>query len=182
MAGFRTITHQVIKDTFDFDEATGAIKWKPRPCDQFSSVRAANSWNSRYAGKRCACLDSHGYIQIKLRPFILRGHQVAWNWMTGEWPIVDVDHINGDRFDNRWTNLRLATRSENNRNRHVARKTKLPIGVTRHRCGKYRAYLTIGGRQISFGYFDELAMAVASYNEKAPCYLGEFFKESVING
>jgi hypothetical protein len=44
---------------------------------------------------------------------LYREHRLAWLYMTGEWPTHEIDHINGDRVDNRFCNLREATASEN---------------------------------------------------------------------
>jgi hypothetical protein len=55
----------------------------------------------------------NGYISIEIDNIPYRSARLAWFYMTGEWPLVWVDHINEIKNDDRWENLRLATISEN---------------------------------------------------------------------
>lgn len=50
-----------------------------------------------------------------------KAHRIIWLWVTGEWPNGQIDHINRDALDNRWSNLRIATPNANARNRSVNR-------------------------------------------------------------
>ncbi len=68
------------------------------------------------AGEVAGGINDEGYVIIFIRKVKLRGHRLGWAWMTGEWPENDIDHINGDRTDNRFCNLREATRSQNLQN------------------------------------------------------------------
>lgn len=61
-------------------------------------------------------LGKHGYNQVKLKEITYLSHQVAFCLYYGRWPVLDIDHINGIRNDNRKENLREVTRSENQRN------------------------------------------------------------------
>jgi len=63
------------------------------------------------AGKRAGSKGGEGYIIIKINRRNYRAHQLAWVWMFGEWPRMDIGHINRDRSDNRIANLRLAITS-----------------------------------------------------------------------
>lgn len=88
----------------------------------------------------------------------------------------DVDHINGNRLDNRKENLRYATRSQNLRNRGAAKHSKSGIkGVYFHRAtGKWRAEMKIDGKSKHLGLFETKELAHAAYQGKAVIIQGEF--------
>jgi hypothetical protein len=101
--------------------------------------------------------------------------------MTGEWPPenLDIDHINGNRSDNRWCNLRLATRSQNNWNRPP--QANNPFGVSgvylrTYRSGntKWHARVTVDRKPILLGTFDTMDEAVAARRAAEIKYFGEF--------
>jgi hypothetical protein len=71
------------------------------------------------AGSETGQLRPDGYIQIKMDGRYFLAHRVAWVWMTGEWPKNDIDHQNRNRSDNRFLNLREATRKQNRANASI---------------------------------------------------------------
>jgi len=73
----------------------------------------------RPKGSEAGCPNSTGYIQISIYGTLHCAHVLAWVYMTGKWPEDQVDHINGDRSDNRWCNLRAASRVLNNQNAEI---------------------------------------------------------------
>ena len=93
-------------------------------------------------------------------------HRLAWLYVHGVWPPHEVDHINGDRSDNRIANLRLATRQQNSENRHGAQsnsKTGL-VGVSWHkRAGKWQAHIRVKGRTRYLGLFESTQDACMAY-------------------
>ncbi|BCD83620.1 hypothetical protein PSm6_00270 [Pseudomonas solani] len=68
------------------------------------------------------CSARGGYLSIYICGARFRAHRLAWFYMTGEWPKQEIDHINGDRKDNRFSNLRTCTHQQNNHNQPI-RKT-----------------------------------------------------------
>lgn len=101
-----------------YNPDTGELTWLPR-----KNVRKC--WNRRYAGHPAlACVHSDGYRKGRLHRKLLRAHRVAWAIHHGRWPALDLDHINGDRSDNRISNLRQVTRSENQRNMRLPSDNK----------------------------------------------------------
>lgn len=89
---------------------------------------------------------------------------------------LHVDHVNGNRLDNRRANLRWATRSENNRN--VKRSTRNSSGYKgaqwRGDAGLWRAYIKANDRQVSLGYYATAIAAARAYDAAAIRYFGPF--------
>jgi hypothetical protein len=120
---------------------------------------------------------STGYISIKLPngPSVL-AHRLAWLWMTGEWPKEEIDHKNRDRLDNRWENLREATRSQQAQNgskRSTNNSGVVGVSFDKSR-GKWVARLTLNGvfiYQKRFGTFEEACVARKSAEER---FFGEY--------
>ncbi|HEJ7990233.1 TPA: HNH endonuclease [Serratia liquefaciens] len=104
-----SLTHEYLRDNLNYNKDTGLFTWmKPR-----KRVMVGN-----YAG----CQNIAGYITICIDKKIYRAHRLAWFFVNGEWPAGEIDHINGIKTDNRISNLREATRAENQRNQ-LAPKT-----------------------------------------------------------
>jgi hypothetical protein len=88
---------------------------------------------------------------------------------------IDVDHVNGNVLDNRRCNLRLATRSENSRNRHTVRGASKYLGVFfKKQTGRWMAQIVDHGTAIHLGYFDSEVEAALAYDEAASRIHGEF--------
>ena len=88
---------------------------------------------------------------------------------------MEVDHINGDRLDNRRSNLRVCTRAENQANRKAQAGSSRYKGVSlwkRHK--RYAAGLSVDGKWQHLGWFDDEVAAARAYDEAAVRYRGEF--------
>jgi hypothetical protein len=123
--------------------------------------------------------NKHGYITIsilvkgKQRPF--RAHRLAWFYMTNEWPKVDVEHRDTIRINNWWSNLRLATRSQNLQNMSPRGGSSAFKGVyfDKER-NKYQAYVGTGKKRICLGRFENEIDAARAYDATALKVYGEF--------
>lgn len=109
------------------------------------------------SGRTVGTTFSNGYVYVTVRGVHKLAHRLAYEQMTGHLPENDIDHINGDRTDNRWSNLRPATRQENMFNKGSTRD--LPKNVYRHRSGKYRVKMKVDKITIHGGYYDSLEEA-----------------------
>jgi hypothetical protein len=102
-------------------------------------------------------------------------HRLAWLWVYGEWPTEDLDHINRNREDNRISNLRLASRSENMANTCGRKDNALACrGVHKLASGKYRAAISKNGKKYDLGIFPELREASAAYKTAQRQLYGDF--------
>jgi hypothetical protein len=146
-----------IQARLDYDQATGVFVW--RYCEEMPE-----NWNARWAGIVAGTDDRYGYRVIKIDGKRHFAHRVAWMIVTGEWPVDQIDHINGDTSDNRIANLRVVSRTENGRNAAIpSHNTSGHIGVYWHkRCGKWLAQIKVDGRDIHLGRFVAKADAIAA--------------------
>lgn len=120
--------------------------------------------------------DRHGYIRIHLKNKKYFAHRLAFLIMIGRWPAHQVDHVNGVRHDNRWSNLREATRTQNTANSRLMATNALGVkGVDwRPREKKFRAQIKVAGKKLHLGYFASIEEASDAYVLAANCYFGEF--------
>lgn len=111
------------------------------------------------AGEMVGCV-SDGYVVVGYGGRLHRAHHVVWLMFRGAIPPgMEIDHINGDRADNRIENLRLVTKAENSRNRkRPANNTSGEIGIQRRQSGSYQ--VRVGDRHI--GTFQTMAEAAAA--------------------
>lgn len=94
----RPLTSEVLREKLLYDPITGT----------FTHLR---NHAKVKAGQQAGSLDDRGYRQIVISGKFYYAHRLAWFYMTGEWPVSEVDHKNLEKDDNVWTNLRAATRS-----------------------------------------------------------------------
>jgi HNH endonuclease len=147
-----------LRECFDYDPETGALTWKSRPREHFATKEAWAVWNARSAGRPAGWSDKEGYRIVGLVSHF-KAHRLIWKWMTGEEPPDDPDHSNRDRGDNRWDNLRPATRAQQMSNRGLFKNnTSGHSGIHRMRDGRYSARL----RNRHLGYFPTAEEASAA--------------------
>jgi hypothetical protein len=145
MAVIALPSQEVLRQLLDYDPDTGALTWRRRGREWFTSGggrtadQSASGWNKRFAGKAAlATLGSDGYLRGPILGKMAASHRVIWKMVHGEDPTL-IDHINGSRIDNRLANLRSVSRTENNRNK-ATRKTNTSgvQGVSWHKAsGKW---------------------------------------------
>lgn len=151
-----------LRSLLAYDPATGHLTWRE---DRFTG---GGRRRHIVAGQMAGFVDKkHGYrlININDRPYL--AHRLAWLHMTGAWPTADIDHINGDRDDNRWHNLRDVRRQVNLQNIRAAKGHKKHgtlLGTAWHaKTQRWRALIKVDGKQKSLGYFRTEAEAHAAY-------------------
>lgn len=159
------LTQARLRDFLAYDPMTGVFTWR---------VRRAN----KKAGDVAGCQNRIGYWVIRVDDKLYTAHRLAWLYMTGGWPGREVDHIDRDRSNNRWKNLRAASRQQNAANRpRQANNSSGFKGVCFQRgANKYRARIQAYGKKQSLGLFDTAEDAHAAYQLAAKRLLGEFAK------
>jgi hypothetical protein len=138
--------------------------------------RIAATGTRSVVGKVYSTANSHGYICISIHDRKLPAHRLAWLYVHGEWPTLQVDHINGNRADNRIENLRLASAEQNQRNRRFGGDTSSGVkGVNWSRSNnKWVAKCWTNGRQVHIGYFADITAAKAAVTEFRERHHGDF--------
>ena len=143
------LTQSKLKELLHYDPHTGVFT---------ALTKRANRVN---IGDRAGHVDSKGYAVIKIAQKAYKAHRLAWLYMTGAHPQDQIDHINRQRSDNRFSNLREATNSENQRNQKPNR-----LNTSGH-AGVRRAKTTVKGKE----YWSWIASIGV---EGVKTYLGSF--------
>lgn len=138
----RDLTVDLLNHLFEYDKETGNLIWKTRPT------------NSMKAGEIAGSETEKGYIRIAINHKKYRAHRLVFLMHKGYLPKT-LDHINGDRKDNRIENLRPATLAQNSMNRDISSKNTSGykgVGWDKHK-NKWRAVIKTSGERIHLGYF-----------------------------
>lgn len=160
----------MLKSVLDYEPVTGLFRWK---------TERSNHPTGGRIGTIAGSLASNGYWRIWLFGREHLAHRLAWLWMTGGWPPIDIDHENLVRNDNSWENLRLASEGENAANATHKKTKGWPFvkGVTfkRHlRKNPFRASIEKDGVNYHLGYHPTIEDAQEAYNSKAVELFGSY--------
>ena len=159
-----------LRQCFEYNPETGDFIWRDRPRDHFITDRAWKIWNGRFARQIAGTSTQQGYKQICLDKHVHYAHRMAWVVMTGDLPEQEIDHVDHNRGNNAWANLRAVTRGENCKNQTISKKNSSGItGVSWSTTNKsWRADVqTKHGRFAKhFGSFDEAAQAVLATRQE----------------
>jgi hypothetical protein len=124
--GSKRLTHtsieipnaKYLKECFNYDAVTGALTWKKRPLRHFKAINAKRQQRRLYnlalthAGKPAGRVHVTGHISVRLDGIEYPAHRLIWMLSNGTIPTGVIRHINGDKKDNRLSNLQPFTRSE----------------------------------------------------------------------
>ena len=130
------------------------------------------------AGDPIYCgLQSNGYMvcRTSTKPRrTLKAHHLVWYFTHGEWPSLQVDHIDNNRANNEPSNLRLATKTQNMQNRKPTKSRDLPKGVLRVYKGNYAAIIRCNNQRRYLGYFQTVEDAAQAYEQASLSLHKEF--------
>ena len=148
------LTHQELKLKLNYDSNTGYFT----KIIFHKKLGVIKSIYSRH--------NNEGYIPIRINDKLYKGHRLAWFYVHGVWPKEQIDHINGERDDNRIANLRECNNSQNSQNQRLPRihNTSGYLGVSwNKKACKFYANIRINGKLKFLGSFDSAELAHNEY-------------------
>lgn len=167
------ILHKLLR----YDPDTGFLFWLPRGLEFFKDAKSWKIWNTRFAGVRAFnSVATHGYTSGRIFRKQHRAHRVIWAMQTGDWPKNEIDHVDGNKINNVFSNLREATRSQNCANTKSRKNsTSKFLGVSW--CNTYKKWsvrIRDNGRAKNLGYFHCENQAAMAYDTAAKKIHAEF--------
>jgi HNH endonuclease/AP2 domain len=151
------LTRARLRELLHYDQDTGGFRWWKREGNELCLGNVA------------------GCVRIRILGRNYRAHQLAWLYVTGRWGRPMIDHRDGDPTNNRWSNLRRASASQNGANRGRSRHNSSGYkGVSLRRSGRWEAYITKKRRRMHLGTFDTPEAAHDAYVAAARKLFGEF--------
>lgn len=168
---------RVRPEILTFDEAHALFAYDPLTGEMVRRITVAN--NAK-AGDRLKCCNAAGYRVVRAFGRLYRTSRIIWLMQTGAWPDpkIEVDHKSGNQSDERWDNLRAATRSKNESNKPKPKSNTSGFkGVYFNKLrSKWYAQIHADGRWYGLGYHLTKEAAAAAYEAKARELVGEFYR------
>lgn len=142
------LTAERLRELLHYDPVTGVFTWKV-------------TISHLAAGSVAGSIGPNGYVRIMIGRRSYKAHRLAFLYMTGSFPPGDVDHRDTNKANNKWNNLRPATRSQNVCNGKLRSDSRSGVkGVswnTSHR--KWTAYIQTDGKRRYLGWFETIEEA-----------------------
>ena len=166
---------ELLRQIFHYDPETGLLTNKSRPKNMFPSELTWKAWTTRFAGTPVT-KNAKNRIDVSISGVSYLGHRIAYKMFHGIEPPPVLDHINMIKTDNRISNLRPASYSQNACNKRKQSNNKVGAkGVSFDKyTRRYAANIAINKQQIHLGRFDTVEEAVAAYERAAAIYHGDF--------
>jgi len=146
-------TQQELQESLSYDSNTGVFIW-------------IKTYRNQNLNKIAGSFDKDGYRMIKFKGKLYRSHRLAWFYVYGVMPTMQIDHINGIRDDNSIVNLREVSFSENSQNQRISHKDSTfgMLGIDYNKSKKrFRARIQTNGRRITLGGFSTAEEAFNAY-------------------
>lgn len=158
------MTAELVRQLFAYDGESGELVWRK------------NVLPRAKAGAVAGFISTDGYRRIGFRGVVYLGHRLVWLYHNGAWPEKFLDHIDGNRANNRIENLRSASRTENNRNVSIQKNNKSGFkGVSlMKRDNVWVAQITVDRKNYYLGRFPTPEEAHEAYCRAAKELHGKF--------
>ena len=158
------LTQERLKELLHYDPDTGVFTWK-------MPVRG------RHVGSVAGGLSSNGYVRIKIDGAYYRAHRLAFLYVNGSFPPAYVDHLDHSRTNNRWSNLRPATGSENQKNTRIRSDNTSGFKGVHYDAssGAWMASAMLNSKTHYLGLYPTPEAASAAYQAFARKHHGEFY-------
>jgi hypothetical protein len=166
----KPMTCDQLRERLDYDSESGVFTWR---VSKNPGIKP---------GDTASRVNVYGYCRIELDGYDYAAHRLAWLYVHGVWPDGQLDHINGNRSDNRLCNLREATASGNACNRKRRRdNTTGAKGVCWDKeARRFRVIVSVGGKRRHVGRFHGLAEASSAYDAAVLQMHGEFARPNTL--
>lgn len=152
--GQSKVSYDLAHKMFSYDPETGVL------------TRTISVSSRAMAGMQITATNAQGYVVVRFEDKLQYAHRLIWLMETGEWPTLDIDHVNGVPGDNRWDNLRHVSRSVNLHNKVVE------SGVYwAHRDKVWIASIQVDGKKIHLGQYKSKTTAEIVYKLRKAAYL-----------
>jgi hypothetical protein len=141
----QTLTAERLRELVNYDPDSGLFFRLKKPFRGFGSI-----------GDQLGILTKFGYLVFRVDGTQHRAHRLAFLYMTGAWPDSVIDHMDGDRTNNKWSNLRSVSESVNQQNRRAAQKGNSSgvLGASySSRKRKWRSSIRVNGKWVGLGYY-----------------------------
>ena len=146
------LTAEYLRSILHYDQETGIF------------TRKVSTSNRVKVGDVAGSPDGHGYLQITVQSRPYQAHRLAWLYMNGEWPKLNIDHINRNPSDNRLVNLRDVTQKQNQQN--ASKSSSNTSGHTgvywNKQRSKWVAHIKHNYKRIYLGYFTDIEDAITA--------------------
>jgi HNH endonuclease/AP2 domain len=165
------------KEEASFDDVASVVCYSPESGTFVWKDRESNKcFTSRFSGKEAGRVNEIGYRVISINNRIYLAHRLAFLLMTGDYPKDRVDHINGDRSDNRWANLRECSHAQNLANTGLWKSNSSGIkGVCWDKSrNKWQSKIKVNGKMLHLGRYDNKEDAARAVSEAYDKIYGEY--------
>ena len=158
-----------MKPAADISELKAHLSYEPET-GSFTWLRSASG---RIMSRHAGTVMSDGYVCIYVLGRLYQAHHLAWAFIYGAWP-TQIDHINRKRGDNRLSNLRLATNSQNAHNKREPANNTSGFKGIRFKKNRWEASCMVCGKRKYLGRYSSLDAAKNAYDSFARSAIGEF--------